>query len=232
MFESYQEIYDLIYEAAQEAEKIEPKEIDHYRTYEFTNLNEEFSLNKSYLFYGKSLINEDRSITLPYFFISRDVTDEIIQNIDTHSIQFLLGGGCSGKTYIGIDVARRIRDRDVFVFTSKESLGDAALKSMIDRGNCLIIADSNTLNIRQIESLIKSKDELKKLSISMLIIENKNNRDLAGLIRLLEVNEIIEPNSIPQIDILNKFSKGETTRLNERLVTATLGVFSERNYCG
>lgn len=227
VFESYQEIYDLIYEAALEAEKIEPKEIDYYQTYKFTNLKEEFNPNKSYLFHGKSLINKDRSITLPYFFISRDVTDEVIQNIDTYSIQFLLGGGCSGKTYIGIDVARRIRDRDVFVFTSKECLGDDALNSLLGRGNCLIIADSNTLNIRQIERLIKSKNRLKKLSISIIIIENKNNRDLAGLIRLLELNDIIEPNSIPQIEISNKFSKEEIAKLNERLVTATFGVFSE-----
>lgn len=34
VFDSYRDIYDLIYEAAQEAEKIAPDEIDRYRTYQ------------------------------------------------------------------------------------------------------------------------------------------------------------------------------------------------------
>lgn len=228
IFESYPEIYNLIYEAAQEAEKIEPNEIDRYRICKFTSLNEEFASNKSYLFYGKSLINKDRSITHPYFFISRDVTDQLIENIHTYSLQFLLGNGCSGKTYIAIDVASRVRDRDVFVFESKESLSDAALQLLLDRGNRLIIADSNTLNIQQIEQLIKQKDTLKKQNISILIVENKNNRDLAGLLRLLELNGDIEPNSIPQIIVSNRLNNRETDELNQRLVTATLGVFSEK----
>ncbi len=228
VFNSYQEIYDLICEAAQEAEKIVPTEIDHYRTYRFTSLREEFAPNKSYLFHGKSLINKDRSITLPHFFISRDVTDQIIENIHTYSLQFLLGSGCSGKTYIAIDVASRVRDRDVFVFESKERLSDAALQSLLEHGNRLIIADSNTLNIRQMEKLIRSKDDLKKQNISILIVENKNNRDLAGLIQLLGLNGVIDPKSIPQIGIPNKFNERETYKLNQRLVTATLGVFSEK----
>ena len=226
VFNSYQEIYDSIYEAAQEAERITPTEIDYYRIYKFTPLNEEFDLNKSYLFHGKSLINKDRSITLPYFFISRDVTNQLIENIRIYSLQFLLGGGCSGKTYVAIDVASRIRDRDVFVFESKESLSDPALQSLLERKNCLIIVDSNVLNIRQIERLIRSKDSLKKQNISVLIIENKTNRDLAGLIQLLELTGAIEFNSIPQINLSNKFNERETDDINQRLVTATLGVFS------
>lgn len=227
VFDTYEDIYNLIYDAAQEAEKITPTETDHYRTYEFKSLNEEFATNKSYLFHGKSLINKDRSITLPYFFISRDVTDQLIENIHNHSLQFLLGGGCSGKTYIAIDFASRIRDRDVYVFESKESLSDAALQSLLERGNRLIIADSNTLNIRQIEKLIRSKDDLKKQNNSVLIVENKNNRDLAGLIKLLELNGIIEANSIPQINVSNKFNEQETHELNQRLIITNLGVFSE-----
>lgn len=228
VFDSYQEIYESIYEAARDAERIKPVEIDHYRTYKFAPLSEEFDLNKSYLFHGKSLINKDRSITLPYFFISRDVTDQIIENIRTHSLQFLLGGGCSGKTYIAIDVASRIRDRDVFIFESRESLSDAALQALLERKNRLIIADSTALNIRQIERLIRLKDALKKQDISILIIENKTNRDLAGLIQLLELTGVIDPDSIPQISLPNKFNKRETDNINQRLVTATLGVFSEK----
>lgn len=156
------------------------------------------------------------------------MTSKLIKNLRTCSIQFLLGSGCSGKTYIAIDVAYHVRDRDVFMFESKESLSDTALQSLLKHNNRLIIADSNSLNIRQIEELIKSKDQLKQKNISFLIAESKNNRDLAGLIQLLELNHVIEPGSIPQIDIPNKFSREETLELNKRLTTATLGVFSEK----
>lgn len=228
VFDSYQEIYSLIYDAAQDAEKIAPAEIERYRTYSFKTLSEDFSLNKSYLFYGKGLINKDRSVTLPYFFISRSVTDKLIKNISTYNVQFLLGSGCSGKTYIAIDIASRVRNRDVFMFESKESLSDVALQTLLERRNCLIIADSNALNMQQIERLIRSMDALKKRNISILIIENKNNRDLAGLIQLMELNGVIEQDSIPRITISNKLSKTETAELNKLLVTANLGIFSEK----
>ena len=103
----------------------------------------------------------------------------------------------------------------------------SAIVLFSERGNRLIIADSNTLNIRQIEKLIRSKDDLKKQNNSVLIIENKNNRDLAGLIKLLELNGVIEANSIPQINVSNKFNEQETHELNQRLIITNLGVFSE-----
>ena len=62
----------------------------------------------------------------------------------------------------------------------------------------------------------------------ILIIANKNNRDLAGLIQLLELNGVIEPESIPQISVPNKFNEREIRELNQQLVAATLGVFSEK----
>lgn len=228
VFNSYSEIYDLIYEAALEAEKISPSEIDSHLVYKFARVSEDFDQNKSYLFHGKSLINKDRSIALPYFFISRDVTNQIVENIHNYSLQFLLGGGCSGKTYIAIDVASRVRDRDVFVFESKEILSQDALQLLLEHGNCLIIADSNTLNMGQIEDIIRSKEDLKKKNVSALIIESKTNRDLPGLIQLLERNGVIEPKSIPQIRLPNKFNERETDNLNQRMVTANLGVFSEK----
>ena len=228
VFDSFQEIYDLIYEAAQEAEKVSPSEIDHHRAYMFSRLTRDFEQNKSYLFYGKSLVNKDRSITLPYFFISRDVTDQIIENLQNFSVQFLLGGGCSGKTYVAMDVAFRVRDRDVFLFESKECIRDDALQILLNRGNCLVIADSKTLSIRQIEEIIRNKESIKERDVSFLIIENKSNQDLSGLIRLLELNEVIEHNAIPQIELPNRLNKREADDITKLLVTATLGVFSEK----
>lgn len=227
IFNSYQEIYDLIYTAAQEAEKIAPSELDNYRVCTFSRLPEKFELNKSYLFYGKSLINKDRSITFPYFFISRSITDQLIKNVNKYRLQFLLGSACSGKTYIAFDFASRIRDRDVFVFESKESLSDNALQSLIDRGNCLIVADSNTLNMQQIEELPREIEKLQRQNVSILIIEEKSNHSLSSLLRLLEMTGVIEQKSIPLLEVSNKFSKSEVDTLNRLLVTATLEVFTE-----
>lgn len=229
VFDSYNDIYEKISRAAEEAAKIAFDEIENYKSYSFSNTDSSFATNKSYLFHGKMLVNRDHSISLPYFFISRNITDTIINNITRKKyVQLLLGSGCSGKTYIGIDVIRRIRDRDVYAFSSKDSVSEQALDSLLNRRDCLIIADSNSLQIQQIEKILRSYPCISQNNVFFLIIERKNNRDLLGVLKLLELKGILRENSIPQIEVNSNFNKAETTEINEKLAVTTLGIFSER----
>lgn len=226
VFESYEDIYESVCDAAKEAGKIGLSDIDCYKSFSFKKIDSEFEHNKAYLFYGKSMINRDRTISVPYFFISRNVTAGILANINSHAMQFVWGSGCSGKTYIAIDIVLRTRDRDVFVFESKDSLSDTALDMLIDRGNCLLVADNGSLTINQIEYLIKADARLLSKHVHVIVISNKNNRDISGLIRLMEMNSIISQNYFPETQISNRFSTAEIEQLNPLLVEATLGVFS------
>ena len=98
---------------------------------------------------------------------------------------------------------------------------------MLNKENCLTIFDSKVLSIKQIEEIILTTSERVVKSNSIIIIENKSNRDLSGLLVLMKMNEHLEDDEIPQLEISNRFSKPKTDEINNYLVTSSLGVFSE-----
>ena len=95
-----------------------------------TNISDDYESNKPYLFFGKSLISKDHAISIPYFFISSKVTASIFDNLSTRPLQFIVGSGCSGKSYVLVDIACRIKNRDVFFFETKDRLTDKAFQDL------------------------------------------------------------------------------------------------------
>lgn len=227
LFETYNSLYKEIYQAWIESQQIRLDDLDYFKI-NHTNssrLSADYEQNKPYLFYGKSLITTDRSIILPYFFISRAKTELIIDNIHKYPIQIILGTGCSGRTYTMIDIAWRTRDRDVFVFETKDSLSDLAFDTLITKENCIILVDSNALSLLQIEEIFKKQSKLKRNNVNFIIFESKNNRDLSGLLNLLEQHGKIDINQIPQIELDNRFKQKELEVLNPLLTAISVGVF-------
>lgn len=227
VFDSYDDIYELLCDVADEANRIGYSEIDRFLISNIEQLKPDFDINKAYLFFGKSLIDRNKGCVLPYFFISRDITTEIIRNIPKYPIQLILGNSYCGKTYIAVDVIQRIRDRDIFMFESKDSLSNGALDAILNRGNCLMIADAGSLNISQIEQLLKSQSKLVSKKIHVILIANKNNRDLTSLIRLMEVQGLLQQDAIPTTVVSSQLSANETEKLNKLLVECTLSLFSK-----
>lgn len=227
VFDSYDEIYELLCDVADEANQIGYSEIDRFLISNIEQLKADFDINKAYLFFGKSLIDRNKGCVLPYFFISRDITTEIIENIPKSPIQLVVGNSCCGKTYVAVDVIRRIRDRDIFMFESKDSLSNGALDAILNRGNCLMIADTGSLTIAQIEQLLKSQSRLTSKKIHVILIANKNSRDLTSLIRLLEVQGLLQQDAIPVAVVSSQLNANETERLNKLLVECTLSLFTK-----
>ena len=227
IFDSYDAIYTELVASAEEAEKIGKSDLDEYKTFEITELQNGFDINKAYLFHGKSLINKERHVCLPSFFISRKITDQLATNIRTKGTQILVGSGCSGKTYVTIDLARRIVDKDVFVFQSRERINNEAFSSLLHRENCLIIADSKVLSEKQIEDIVRSDLERIKRQNSFVIIESKSNRDLMSLLSLLRISDVIKENELIPSELKNKLTAEESKELNEKLVKSSFGIFSK-----
>ena len=206
---------------------ITPDELEQFSTYEFKTLGTGFELNCPYLFQGKSILNNSKIAIYPSFFVSRSVTDKIVENINSKGTQIVVGRGCSGKTYVSYDIIRRVRDREVYAFRSKDRINNETLTLLLNKENCLTIFDSKVLSIKQIEEIILTTSERVVKSNSIIIIENKSNRDLSGLLVLMKMNEHLEDDEIPQLEISNRFSKPKTDEINNYLVTSSLGVFSE-----
>lgn len=227
VFESYDDIYEKMTDAFHQSLCITPDELEQFSTYEFKTLGTGFELNCPYLFQGKSILNNSKIAIYPSFFVSRSVTDKIVENINSKGTQIVVGRGCSGKTYVAYDIIRRVRDREVYAFRSKDRINNETLTLLLNKENCLTIFDSKVLSIKQIEEIILTTSERVVKSNSIIIIENKSNRDLSGLLVLMKMNEHLEDDEIPQLEISNRFSKPKTDEINNYLVTSSLGVFSE-----
>lgn len=228
IFDTYEDIYEKIYDAYQCSLGIAPDELERISTYQFKTLEMGFEENCAYLFQGKSILDNCRNVTYPSFFVSRDVTNKIIDGIHSKGTQIIVGRGCSGKTYVADDLIRRVRDREVFAFRSRDKINDETLNLLIKKEKCLIIFDSKVLSIKQIEKILRTNVNRIEKNNCVVIFENKSNRDLAGLLVLMKTNENIDLNKIAQLEISNRFSKEKTNEINNYLVTSSLGVFSEK----
>lgn len=227
LFDSFEAIYSELSASADEAEKINPSDLDRYKTYEFSELQDGFETNKAYLFHGKNPVDNKRSVLLPSFFVSREITDAIINNIKAKGTQILVGPGCSGKTYVALDIARRVVDRDVFVFQSRERVNDEAFSMLVQKDNCVVITDSKVLSVQQIETVIRTDEERVKHNNCFVIVENKSNRDLLSLLSLLRMNEIVKNDEPVTYELKNKLSSAKTEELNLKLVKSAFSIFSQ-----
>ena len=224
LFHDYDSMYTDIYNAWQDSKRLTTDDLDTWNTVYHKNdvLSSDFEKNKSYLFWGKSLLTKQRSIEKPYFFIEREITKQIYNNLTKNSIQFVLGSACSGKTYVLIDLACRIRNRKVYIFESKDSLSDYALKKLMNVNKALLLFDSSALTTSQIDSVIHNIGELEKKGINIVFFEKKRNRDLADILQIAEKDNI----NFPIIDLPNKFTNCELTQINQRLTSINAGIFS------
>lgn len=227
IFDSFQDIYLGLIEAYKESLKIAPDELEKYSTYEFKRLSPGYDINKAYLFQGKSILDKKRIATFPDFFVTRELTDGIVKNINYKGTQIIVGRGCSGKTYVAYDIMQRVRDRDVYAFDSRDRINDETLKILLKKENCLVICDSKVLSLSQIELVLKTNNERLQKRNSFIILESKSNRDLASILFLLKEDKTIG-DRIPQLEISNRFSKKKTEELNNHLITSSLGIFSEK----
>lgn len=225
-FDSYDSIYDELYSVGIEAQKINVDDLAHYRKFGVRKLPSDYENNKSFLLFGKSLIGKDHTITLPYYFITREESTTIINNFTAHSLQLLIGSRCSGKSYILADIASKIRDRDVFYFETKDRLSDQAFEQLLCRENCLILADNAALSNDQFEIMLDNLSILEQRRINVVIAANKNNRDFSSILKLYELQGRISSEKIPQISIASTFSPEELAQLNPLLTAIDAGIFS------
>lgn len=227
VFPTFDAIYENLAEAGQEAKKIGADDLDGYKRFSIKKLSEKYEINKPYLFFGKSLIDKDHTLSIPYFFIERKVTDSIFKNITRYPLQIVVGYGCSGKSYILTDLAIRIKSKDVFVFETKDRITEQAFQKLINKNNCVILADDSSFSEKQVEYFIANLSTLKCNSISIVIAVDKHNKMIDSLLKLYELQKKIHPSDIPVISVSNRLDHNECEKISPLLTTATIGIFKE-----
>lgn len=225
-FNSYDDIYQRIYKSWVETQKIATDDLDNYKSFIVEQSDDSFETNKSFFLYGKSLVDKNK-ITLPHFFISREITKNIIADMRKFNLQFVIGSSYSGKTYIFYDIATKIKDQDIFIFETKDRISEKAFTSLLNKKNSIFLFDSNSLTISQIELIMNGLYSLRNNNNKIIIFSLKNNSELFGLIRLLEDNETISKHNFSIKSIDNKFSTTEAKEINSKLTGTGIGIINK-----
>ena len=225
-FEDYDCIYKELTNVFVEAEKIQKDELEKYVNYSYKTLSSGYESNYEYLFKGKSPI-KNNAVLFPNYFIPRDITKKIVNSLNKYTLVILSGQGCCGKSYVGMELISKIRDRDVYLFESTSGLSYSALTSLINEKERLLIFDEHVLSNSQIELILKHLKIISSNGTKILLISRNNDRDLPGLIRYALNCDYIEDNDINRISVSNKLSAMETKQINSLLVNSSLGVFSD-----
>lgn len=225
-FNSYDDIYQKIYKSWVETQKIATDDLDNYKSFIVEQSDDSFETNKSFFLYGKSLVNKNK-IILPHFFISREITKNIITDIEKFNLQFVIGSSYSGKTYIFYDIATKIKDQDIFIFETKDRISDKAFINLLNKENSIFLFDSNSLSINQIELIMKKLYLLKSNNNKAIIFSLKGNSELFGLIRLLEDDKIINKRNFSIKSVDNKFSSDEAKNINSKLTGTGIGIINK-----
>lgn len=223
-FSSYDEMYKELFCAEKEALSIRNDELKNYHISEIDKISNDYCLNKSFWFDGKSLRKNEGTLYKPYFFVERVVCEKIVNNMEKCPVQILLGSGCSGKTYVLAAIAYRIKNKTVYFFETKDRISDESFKSLLNYENKVILADSSFFTYYQIEQIVKNAMMLKHNKTSIVIVVPKNDRDIQGIIKLCEMNNIITNNDLININVDNRFSDTEIEKINPLLTSVEIGI--------
>lgn len=111
---------------------------------------------------------------LPSFFVSRDVSNRVVNNIKSSdgTLHIIRGGYLSGKTFALLDVVRALSNRSVYFFNSGSIITEEWLNNILSRRDSIFVFDEDTLDFEQIRCLKDKIDILKENNIKIVFAIN------------------------------------------------------------
>lgn len=168
-----------------------------------------FAYNKQYLISTQNLtVKSPHKVEVPIFFSKRTISDSIVSNLD-QTINIVVGKRLSGKTFLAVDIAQRIHNREVYFFPSDITISVEQLKILTNISNAVLIFDTNVIGYDEMNYIASTKAELQKLGISVIIFLNNSDRLLLSI-----------PNRLVDCEVFvvkNKFDTDELNRINDNL---------------
>lgn len=230
-FDTYDSMYTLLFSAWEESTHIADEELEQYSNLSISHIKADaIDLNRNYFFWGKGLLDlKEKKITYPYYFISRDVTNAITQQLKQNKIHLVYGSRVSGKSYLLADISGKIRDRTVILLDGKSRLSQKAFSRLLDAENTVILLDIGAINRHQFEEILLSAEHIHKNKSNFVICINENDSDMHGIIKWkIRQNPYIS-NYILRYSLKNKFKKlTEISKINKLMPSVNLPPYSHQ----
>lgn len=229
LVDDYNTIYDKLISIKDRSSLILGNELNYYKNISIEQLDANSDQNASFLLYNKMPFDKkDGRIYLPYYFISRNLSNDIISQIQNYPIQFICGKRISGKSYLLLDLYRRLADRDKYYFDSRACINSKNIDILISLRNTIILIDTNVINGPILEYLLnKNLAILRKNKVNFVICVNTSSKQLAFELQNQKNNSFIKLYFLE-----NKFSakrdNDESAILRKKLSSLNLPYFNSK----
>lgn len=220
----YKEVYIKFKQIYNESNKVKKDELSRFKDLKIEKSNSnKRSDNIPYLFESNKIMNklDIGKISVPSYFIERDVTTKLVDNIDKSTIHIIEGNRVSGKTYCLIDILSRINDRAKYYIPSDITLNDVALSNLINGKNLVLIFDSNSVTNDQFKYIVENHDKIEKNKTVIIFAINTSDREIIADIKS---NEDI----INRVPLESNFSDTEMKYINKKLSLTDMDIFDSK----
>lgn len=173
------------------------------------DIDKDLDFNKKFLISTQTISIKSNKIKLPIYFSERTVLHDIISNYIYNHINIIIGRRISGKTFLAIDIAKRIINRDVYLFLSNISISTTDIAKLLNLTNVLLIFDTGSIGYDEIKLIADSKQLLERNNNHIIIFFNSSDRLLLSIPSTLTDCETFQIN--------NRFDSDETELINDRL---------------
>ena len=227
--DTYDEFYETMISVKSEITAITMTEgIELYKNIPVFILSNLDEANKDYVLHEKMPHNKkENKITLPYFFTSRLITDDIITDMDKKSLQVIYGKRVSGKSYVLLDLARRLLDRDVYYFDSRARINVENIDYLFKKEKTTILLDTHALSVKALNYIFNyDLRSLLERQINVIICINTSRKEEA-----FELRTIVDNIYAEKYYINNRFDVKEGSEcesIQKKMASINLPYFSKQ----
>lgn len=226
---SYDELYTELYKTWIESKKIQEDELVQFCNLTTSRLTQ-VDDNSAYFYYGKSLLDiKNNHITFPFYFIERELIQEIDNALVDNNIILIEGSALSGKSYLLAGVYEYEKKSKLYLFDSRNRIRASSFTNLMKTENSILLFDIGALERYQFDFILNSVDVLNKQNLKVIVLLSYDRSDMFGLVKLKIINGEIDRKYIKTLGIKKNFSHGEIKNINELLPKVDIPVFFDRN---
>ena len=226
--DDYTELYHQIYLAWIESQKIQEDELQDFCGIPTLTLSP-IDRNADYFYFGKRLFNRhENKITYPYYFIIRNIVNEVVAALNSASVILAEGNSLSGKSYFLFGIYSVVKDQCVYIFDGSARIRQSSFDNLMMKKDALFLFDIGALTPEQFSHLLDSKDLLKKNNSKAIVALSIDKSDMLGIVKLKLINKEINEEGIRKFSIQKHFDNDEINNINKLLPRVGIPVFLQR----
>ena len=208
--------YNKIYELWIKSQQTRSNELAAFKDIKVNSLSKEYDI-------------KNKQINIPYYFINREFTTQILNLANNTGIILIQGNSISGKTYCLIDIYISSKEKTIYYFDSRIRLNDDTFKMLFTKSNSIFLFDVGAMTREQFEHSLLNSEMICNSNNCFIFMISSNNSDLLGIVKFKLQNKEIPQKNIKREYLVNKLTRRETIALNKKLPIIHIPAFLNGN---